>query len=294
MLPDGARIDQGLGNLDRLALTAPDGEAHVYLHGAHVTHFQARTGAPVLFVSRRSHFEAGTPGKPIRGGVPICFPWFGAKADDPRAPAHGFARTLTWQLGDVKRDDRGTMQAALHLSANDFTRALFPHEFAATLIVTVSAHLTLELVVKNTGSSPMTIEQALHSYFAVGDVRRVSVTGLEGVPYVDKTQAFARMPGASAPITIAGETDRVYGGARGDVTIVDPVLGRRVVVRKVESATTVVWNPWTEKAKTMSDFGDEEWQAMICVEAANTAEDAVILPPGTSHTMSATLNVLPL
>jgi glucose-6-phosphate 1-epimerase len=294
VLPDGARIEKGSGHLERLAITADEGEAHVYLHGAHVTHFKPRDARPVLFVSRRSHFEGGPPGKPIRGGVPLCFPWFGPKAGAPDAPTHGFARILPWRLGTVTRNDGGALRTTLHLESNDFTRRLFPHDFAATFVVAVDARLTMDLIVRNTGPEAMPIEAALHSYFAVGDVRRVSIGGLEGLPYVDKTTAGARRGGEKAPIAIARETDRVYTGARGAVSIADPVWGRRIVVGKSGSATTVVWNPWIDKAKALADFGDDEWIEMVCVETANAMDDAVTIAPGATHAMSATIAVEPI
>src|SRR5258708_4328702 len=267
-LPEGARIEKGSGHLDRIAIAADQGEAHVYLHGAHVAHFQPRGARPVLFVSRRSQFEAGGPRKPIRGGGPLCFPWFGPKAGGPDAPTHGIARTLTWRLDSVTRDDRGAIRATLHLESSDFTRRLFPFEFAATFVVTVDARLTMDLVVRNTGREPMPVEEAFHSYFAVGDARRLSIGGLEGLPYVDKVDAFARKSGESAPIAISRETDRIYTGARTAVRVADPAWGRRIVVDKSGSATTVVWNPWIDKAKALADFGDHEWTEMVCVETA--------------------------
>jgi glucose-6-phosphate 1-epimerase len=293
-LPEGARIEKGSGNLDRIAITADQSEAHVYLHGAHVAHFQPRGARPVLFVSRRSQFEAGVPGKPIRGGVPLCFPWFGPKAGAPDAPMHGIARNLLWRLDSVTRDDRGAIRATLHLESSAFTRRLFPFEFAATFVVTVDVRLTMELIVRNTGRETMPIEEALHSYFAVGDARRLSIGGLEGLPYVDKADAFARKAGESAPIAIARETDRIYMGARTAVGIVDPAWGRRIVVDKSGSATTVVWNPWIDKAKALADFGDDEWTEMVCVETANAMDDAVTIAPGAMHAMSATIAVEPL
>ena len=291
MLPSGTSIEKGPGGLDRLSITAAGGDAHVYLHGAHVAHFQPRGSRPVLFVSRKSQFEAGAPGKPIRGGVPLCFPWFGPKAGAPDAPMHGVARILPWRLGAVTRDDGGAVQATLHLDSDDFTRRLFPYDFAAMLVVTVDGRLTMEFVVHNTGNGPMPVEEALHTYFAVGDARRVSIAGLEGAPFVDKTDAFAHKAGESAPIAIARETDRVYPGARGTVTIADPVWGRRIVVRKAGSATTVVWNPWVAKAKAMADFGDDEWTEMVCVEAANAMDDALTIAPGAAHAMRSTIDI---
>jgi D-hexose-6-phosphate mutarotase len=149
----------------------------------------------------------------------------------------------------------------------------------------------MELSVRNVNAAPATFEEALHSYFAVSDVRQVRIGGLEGVSYVDKTAAMARKPGESGPITIASETDRVYIGTTGTVTIEDPGWRRRIVVSKSGSATTVVWNPWIAKARAMPDFGDEEWTGMVCVETANAGDNAVTLAPGASHVMAATLEV---
>jgi D-hexose-6-phosphate mutarotase len=291
VLPDGVRIERGSGGLDRLVIEAAEAIAHVYLHGAHVTHFQPRGTPPVLFLSCESRFDGGMPGKAIRGGVPLCFPWFGPKLGDAAAPAHGFARLLAWEVDDVTRDDAGRVRARLHLSANDYTRRFFPHDFAASLWVTVDARLHLELIVRNAGRTPMAIEEAFHAYFAVSDVRRVSIHGLEGAPYVDKTDAFARKPGEASPLVIARATDRVYPGARGAVTIEDPGWARRIVITKKQSATTVVWNPWIENAKSMADFGDNEWTEMACVETANAMDDALTIAAGEQHSMSATIDV---
>jgi len=287
-LPDGVRIEKGPGGLDRVVLPAAEGEAVVYLQGAHVAHFQPRGERPVLWMSAASRFEAG---KAIRGGVPVCFPWFGAKAGAPEAPLHGFARILPWTLGSVSREADGRLRAVLDLTAEAAARGGFPRELALSLSVTVGRALRLELAVRNVDSAPVTFEEALHSYFAVSDVRQVRVHGLEGVGFVDKTAALARRAPEGAPIAIAAETDRVYTGATGTVTIEDPGWRRRIVIAKSGSATTVVWNPWAAKAKAMPDFGDEEWTGVVCVETANAMGDAVTLPPGASHVMTATLEV---
>jgi glucose-6-phosphate 1-epimerase len=286
-----ARVEKGSGNLDRLVITAAEGEAHVYLHGAHVTHFQSRGGRPALFLSEKSHFVDGEPGKAIRGGVPICFPWFGANAAEPSAPAHGFARLLAWRCGDVVDEPGGDVVATLHLEPNAYTRTLFAHDFEATLRVRVGAQLTLDLGVRNTGAAPFAIEEALHSYFAVGDAQRVSITGLETAAYFDKTDGAARKAPEGQPITITRETDRVYPHASGRVTIEDPVWERRIHVDKVGSASTVVWNPWVDKARAMADFGDDEWRRMACVETANVGSDAVTVAPGATQALRATITV---
>jgi glucose-6-phosphate 1-epimerase len=286
--PDGARIEKGTGGLERLALHAAEGEALVYLQGAHVAHFQPKGEKPVLWMSAASRFEAG---KPLRGGVPICFPWFGPKAGSPDAPLHGFARILPWAVASVVREAGGGLRAVLELSAEAAARGGFPRELSLSLAVTVSRSLRMELTVRNVDSAVVTFEEALHSYFAVSDVRQVRIRGLEGVPYVDKTAAMARRPGESGPVAIAAETDRVYQGATGTVTVEDPGWRRRIVIGKSGSATTVVWNPWVAKAKAMPDFGDDEWTGMLCVETASAMDGAVSLAPGASHVMTATLEV---
>jgi glucose-6-phosphate 1-epimerase len=290
-LPDGALIETGPGGLERLTMAAAAGEAHVFLHGGHVTHFQPRGGKPVLWVSGESCYESG---RPIRGGVPVCFPWFGPKAGAPEAPMHGFARTRPWSLRSVKPDANGTLRASLELGSDASTRTFFPHDLRATLEIVVGATLGLTLRVRNEGPSPFEYEEALHSYFAVADVRACRIRGLEGTGFVDKTAAGARLPAEGVPIAIAAETDRVYTGTEATVTIEDPGLARRLVVAKKGSRTTVVWNPWAAKAKAMSDFGDDEWPGMLCVETANAAADAVMLAPGASHTMTTTIEALPL
>jgi D-hexose-6-phosphate mutarotase len=289
-LPDGARLEKGPGGLERLVLSARDGEAAVTLQGAHVAHFQPKGERPVLWMSAQSRFEAG---KPIRGGVPICFPWFGPKAGSPDAPLHGFARILPFSIRTVTPEADGDLRAVLDLPASAAARGGFPHELALSLAVNVGRSLRMELTVANGDAAARTFEAALHSYFAVSDVRQVRLQGLEGTAFVDKTAAMARKPGESAPIAIASETDRVYLGTASSVTIVDPGWRRRVVVAKSGSSTTVVWNPWVAKAKAMPDFGDDEWSGMVCVETANAMEDAVTLEPGATHVMAATLSVLP-
>jgi D-hexose-6-phosphate mutarotase len=310
--PEGARVEKGAGWLDRLVLEASDGAAHVYLHGGHVTHFQPRGERPVLWTSAHSRFEAG---KPIRGGVPVCFPWFGPKAGSPEAPLHGFARILPWAVSSVARERDGALRAVLELTAEAAARGGFPHELALSLAVVVSRTLRLELSVRNVNGAPASFEEALHSYFAVADVRAIRISGLEGVRYIDKTAGAASSersgihsrgaqggPGGSAaapsqniappagePIAIDGETDRVYLATTGTVTIEDPGWRRKIVVSKSGSATTVVWNPWIAKAKAMPDFGDDEWPLMVCVETANAGASAVTLLPGAVHVMTATI-----
>jgi D-hexose-6-phosphate mutarotase len=204
---------------------------------------------------------------------------------------HGFARILPWALVGVTRGASGQIEATLELTAEAAARGGFGLGFGARLAIGVGRSLRVALSVRNDGGAPARFEEALHSYFAVSDLAQVRVRGLEGTAYLDKTEGMARKAGAAEPIVISAETDRVYLDTAATVTIDDPAWGRRIVIAKTGSATTVVWNPWVAKARAMPDFGDDEWPRMLCVETANVGEQAVTLAPGATHVMTATLGV---
>ena len=286
-IPNLAIFDDTPGALVRLRISTALCEAEVYLNGAHITHFK-RTGCePLLFLSAASHFA---PGKPIRGGVPVIFPWFGASTGRPDSPAHGFARTLPWEVESLTADKLGAIALTLRLDASDATRAHWPHEFVLRHRITFGVQLDMQLEVENLSAVPIQFEEALHTYLAVSDVREVSVTGLEDTAYLDKVDAMQRKQQGAEPIRIVGETDRVYLNTRTACVLDDPGLSRRIVVEKSGSDTTVVWNPWIAKAKAMADFGDDEWPAMMCIETANAGDSAITLAPGAAHTMRATIS----
>lgn len=263
-------------------------EAHIYLHGAHITHFQPRGAAPVLFMSAHSRFA---PGQPIRGGVPLIFPWFGPRAGHPEAPAHGFARTEEWRVESLALESDETVTAVFQLDASATTRAAWPHDFALRFRVAIGRTLGMTLEVENTGAAPFTFEDALHTYFAVSDVRETATTGLEDTEYLDKTDHFARKQQGPQPIRITGETDRVFENTHRTCAIDNPGLKRRITIEKSGSQTTVLWNPWIAKAAAMPDFGDDEWPRMLCLETANAGANAIALPPGASHATRAIVSV---
>ena len=285
-LPPSVSLDAGNGGLPRLTIVNPLARAEVYLHGAHVTGWQPAGHEPVIWMSGSSQWH---PAKPIRGGVPICFPWFGPHATDTAAPAHGFARLLDWALVEAHDDEAGATHLALQLAPPAPPPAAWPHAFAATYRITVGTSLSLSLEVANAGSGEFTFEEALHTYFAVRDVRQVDISGLAGTEYLDKVGGTARRSQGPEPIRFTAETDRVYLDTQAACTIHDPGLGRAIVVDKRGSDATVVWNPWVAKARAMPDFGDDEWPGMVCVETANANVHAIMLAPGARHTMTATL-----
>lgn len=287
-IPGLVEIVDGRGGLPRIEIHTPIAEADIYLHGAHITHFAPRGAAPVLFMSEKSHFAAG---KAIRGGVPVIFPWFGPREGHPESPMHGFARTSEWQIEDVEAVGDAVI-VKLRLDSSEATRALWPHDFSLRLRVTVSRTLAMWLETTNRSSQPFTFEAALHTYLAVGDARKATVTGLEGAEFIDKVDAFSRKQQGSEPIAFTSETDRVYLHTDTACTLHDPATPRQIVVEKTGSQTTVVWNPWIAKAAALADFGDDEWPHMVCIETANAAENAVTIAPGETHTMTATISAL--
>ena len=284
-------VDKGAGGLERVRVTGPRAGAEIYVHGAHVTHWQPRAaGAPVLFLSSRAAFA---PGKAIRGGVPLIFPWFGPHATDRTKPMHGFARARAWRLLGAEPVPDGTVAVELGLDDDASTRALWPHAFSARYRVSVGDTLAMSLDVVNTGGAPFTFEAALHTYLAVGDVRTASVTGLENTAFIDKVDAMTRKRASTEPLRLTGETDRVFLGTQARCVVHDPALRRRLAVDKTGSASTVVWNPWSAKAAEIGDLEPEDWRRMLCVETANAADDAVTLAAGARHVMTATLRVEP-
>ncbi len=283
-IPGCIAFESGEGGLTRAVLNAAGGAARLYLHGAHVAHFQPAGQKPLLFMSAASHFEAG---KPIRGGVPICFPWFGPHPSNSSAPAHGFARLKSWSVDSTTKTEGGAVQIVLSLRSQAEDKQWWPHDFHAKYTVTVAEQLRLALEIHNTDSQPMQFAEALHTYFHVGDIRKVSIGGLENTTYIDKVQAGKRVLQPPQAIAFTGETDRVYLDTRGACTAHDPAGGREISVAKENSDTTVIWNPWIAKAKAMADFGDEEWTGMLCIETCNVADYCVTLPSGRSHRMTA-------
>lgn len=285
-IPGIAQIIAAQGGLPAVRIQTPQTTGLVYLHGAHVAAWKPAGFDEVLWLSQKSMYEAG---KPIRGGVPLCFPWFGPRKD---APAHGYARLASWEVESIRQTPAGvTVSLVLHPDAA--LRAAVAGEFTLRHRVTFGSELIMALELANTGSTPVAAEEALHTYFAVGDVRQVRVTGLAGTRYLDKVDG-AKEKTQAGDITITGETDRVYLDTGATVTIEDPSKRRRISVAKEHSLATVVWNPWIAKAKAMPDFGDDEWPGMMCVETCNVGQHALRVPAGQTHVMTARISVAAL
>lgn len=277
----------GQGELPMIEVSTPWSTAEIYLHGAHVTRFKRKGEPNLLFMSQCSRF---TEGQPIRGGVPIIFPWFGPREG---LGQHGFARVKTWELKEFIPAADGSVSVRFELPDCPEASSLPP--FKAEYLVTVSECLILELKVTNQShQEAFTFENCLHSYFEVGEAAEVSITGLKGVKYLDKVANFAKKTEMSASLRIASEVDRIYLDTTGPVELVDPRLGRRIRVEKQASTSTIIWNPWASKSHQMPDFADDEFHRMVCIESGNVAANQISLPPGETSRLVVKLSSEPL
>jgi glucose-6-phosphate 1-epimerase len=284
-IPGAAQITVGNNGLLRVSITTPASTGEIYLHGAHLTSWRPAGGEEVIFLSQRSQFE---PGKAIRGGIPVCFPWFRNKVDDPKAPSHGFVRTKDWKLDEIEMRGDGVM-VSLSTSSDEGTKVWWPHDFHLLHRLILGTALTQELVVSNTGTTPLRFEEALHTYYRVGGAEAIRISGLDGVAYLDNTDAN-REKRQVGDIVFTAQTDRAYMDTTHAVEIADPILRRRLRLTKQNSRTTVVWNPWSTGAQSLADLGDE-WRAMACVEASNMRAFGIDLAPGQQHTMKTVIQV---
>jgi glucose-6-phosphate 1-epimerase len=285
-IPGIARIVPGNGGLPKVQVTSAKATGEIYLHGAHVTSWKPAGRDEVFFVSSQARWEEG---RAIRGGVPICFPWFGGKADDTKAPAHGFVRTKTWRLESISQTG-DEVAVSMFTRSDEDTNRWWPAAFRLVYRATFGSELTLELEVSNTGRTSLRFEEALHAYYRVGDIKKARVRGLDTDRYLDKTDSN-REKTQEGQITIVSETDSVYLNTSDAIELDDPILGRSTRVTKENSRTTVVWNPWAEKARALSDLADDEWMQMICIETSNVSDCSVDLEPGQQHKMTALVRV---
>jgi D-hexose-6-phosphate mutarotase len=261
--------------------------ANIALQGAHIATFQPRGEEPVIWLSPKAKFA---PGKSIRGGAPICWPWFGPHKTDSKLPGHGYARTVPWDVLETKALPDGSTFLRFGLIESDATRAQWPHASAVQLEVTVGKALRVELVTTNTGKAAFELGEALHTYFQISDVANMTIRGLENCEYLDKVQDFARFTQKDG-IVIESEVDRVYVNTSADCVIEDKGLKRAIRIAKQGSQSTVVWNPWTEKAEKMGDFGPQLHRDMVCVESGNALENVVTLAPDEIHRLVAVYSV---
>jgi glucose-6-phosphate 1-epimerase len=284
-IPGVAGIVAGHSELAKVQITAA-ASAEIYLHGAQVTSWRPAGSEEVLFVSAQSRWENG---KAIRGGIPVCFPWFRGKGDNPQAPAHGFVRSKSWELLSIV-EQPDSVRVTLATESDDASRKWWPHDCRAVLAITVGAQLVLEFTVTNTGSDSFSFEEALHTYHRVADAREIHIAGLDGAAYLDNMDGNREKP-QQGDVKLTQPTDNAYLNSTNAVEVIDPILHRRIRTEKRNSQSTIVWNPWQEGARALADLGDDEWHVMACAEAGNIMSNAITLAPGEEHTIIATITV---
>lgn len=311
-IPGALVFESGPGALVQARMACAGGSATLSLQGGHVCAWQVQgQREPVLWLSRDAQFA---PGKSIRGGIPVCWPWFGPH-DNPHLPAlpgsspsvpaqsgaasanvfpaHGFARVAPWQVREsrIDADADGSVWLVLELPPSAMPGDMWPYATALELAIGLGSSLQLRLTTRNEGDGPFVLGEALHTYFNISDIGAVSVHGLEGASYWDTVGTLERKRQQGA-IRFAAETDRVYVDSETACVIEDPGFARRIRIDKRGSRSTVVWNPWTAKAARMGDLGQPDgWRRMLCVESANAWDNRVILQPGEAHMLAVSYRV---
>lgn len=270
--------------------------ATVFLQGAQLAEYQRVGERPVLWLSESCEYQAGTA---LRGGVPVCWPWFGQFERNPEAlqqqldegayPAHGFVRNREWQLESIELVDSETTRLILSLNVEGDSG--WPYPANLKMIITVGTELRLCFEVKNCGDQTFKFTSALHSYFNISHVDSVTVTGLEGVQYLDTLQEW-RSFSSDRPLSVNAEVDRVYRNLPIEVVLNDRRFSRSICLQAENAPDMVVWNPWTSKAKTLTHFPDQAYQQMICLETASVLDNLVTLAPNERHKTALTLSVI--
>lgn len=285
-LPGLAHISTGNGGLPCVRIGSPAASGEIYLHGAHIASWRPTGQEEVIFMSRNAHWGEHDA---IRGGVPVCSPWFRAKKDDPQAPKHGPVRIKAWNLEAVEPLAEG-VRVSLSTTNDDEGRQWWPYDFTMHLRATFGTSLHIELDYTNQASEPVTVAEALHTYLSVGDVRQVSISGLDGARYLDNMDDN-REKRQQGVFQFTKETDNAYLDTTTELVVTDLALRRRIRVGKSGSQSTVVWNPSVEGAHRIPDLGDDEWPHFACVEASNVLDCALNIASGETNTLGTVIRV---
>ncbi len=281
-----ARFEAGQNAFPRIRVQSDLATAEIYLHGAHVTAFQPADQEPVIWLSPKASFEKRNA---IRGGIPLCWPWFGDHPDDPTQAAHGFARNAAWEVDRLSQDSEGAITIEFRLPEIAI-QPPYTSIVEVRLSVRVARELTLELTTRNRSATPATISEALHTYLHVGAIDSTRVEGLDGVSYLDKLDGYQQKQ-QHGEIHFSGPVDRLYEDTRREVLVHDEALARTLCIGKSNSAATVVWNPWEEGSTKLADMPDDGYRTMLCVEAANAGKHRVSLAPGSSHSIGTSVSI---
>jgi D-hexose-6-phosphate mutarotase len=276
-----------LGELTIAEIQNEFAQAQISIYGGQVLHFQPAGEEKILWMSPKSELK---PGRPIRGGIPVCWPWFGPHAERSNFPLHGFARLLPWEVVSANKNDKGEIQLVLSLKHDEYTLKFWSYRFRLVLTVTIGRELTLELTTFNEDDKEYIICEALHTYLYVQNVDKIMIDGLDQIAYWDKVDGIDKIQ--DGVLTITEETDHVYMNTSASCFITLPSSKRRIQIDKEGSQTTVIWNPWREKASQTPDIGESVFKEMVCVETANAFQNQIRIAPGESHRMKTAIRVI--
>jgi glucose-6-phosphate 1-epimerase len=287
-IADHIKFIEGAGSFPFIKVDNDRATAVISVYAGQVLSYQpANEPHNLMFLSEAAYYQAG---KGIKGGAPICWPWFGPDPERQGRPAHGFVRTRFWNVTKTGINADGECKVTLGLTDSPETRSIWPHLFDLSLEITVGESLTLELVTRNKTAQPVSITQALHTYFKIGDIEQVAIAGLEGAEYVDKTDnGIVKVQ--TGPVTIDREVDRIYRNAAPELVIRDASLDRRIRILSAGSKTAVVWNPWAKISAEMGDLKDDDYARFVCVETANADLDVVEVPAGGEYRLAANYRI---
>ena len=273
----------GFANLENdltfITISNKYAEADICLYGAHVTNYKPHRTTDILWMSAESNFEQG---KPIRGGIPVCFPWFGLHKTDSDKPQHGFARLMYWDVVEVTSEQNGETWVVLKLESSSQTKEYWPFDFCAEMKIRVGQKLSLTLKVTNKSEEHFDYSCALHSYFNLSSIENIAIKGLANTSYHDQLHS-ADFTQDEEFLSIKNAETRHYFDTENPCVIYDPVFGRKIRIDKAGSKITTVWNPWEETSKKIDDLEDDGFYTFVCVETVNAFNNEIALAPGESH-----------
>ncbi|MGR9053367.1 MAG: D-hexose-6-phosphate mutarotase [Gammaproteobacteria bacterium] len=287
-IADVLQFRAGQGGLPRLEVANRSATASVSLFGGQVLSYKPDGEQDMLFLSRQAVFDGR---KAIRGGIPICWPWFGAAPDDRKGPNHGFARTSLWQVRSTEAPSDYETKIELTLDTDAESRTLWPHACELRLSLSVGSALKLELTTCNTGDRAFSISEALHSYFRIADIDKIGIAGLTGNDYHDKIER-GKLKQQAGELKVTAETDRIYLRARSPLTLKDPAAKRCIGIDFNGGNTAVVWNPWLASTAAMADLDNDDYRRFICIEPANACPNTVSVAAGGEHTLSVQFDIM--
>ncbi len=274
-------------NMAFITISNKYADADICLYGAHVTNFKPHKTMPVLWMSPESNFVED---KPIRGGIPVCFPWFGPHKTEPAKPQHGFGRLLHWNVRETASLPTGETRVSLQLCSSEKTKTYWDFDFCAELTVIVGKTLTAILKVTNTSALTFEYTCALHSYYHISSIEEIAIEGLQNTRYFNQLDGGDYIQ-ETPLLQIKQAETRHYYDTESDCIIHDPLFGRRIRVAKSGSKVTTVWNPGEETCCKIDDIPEDGFHAFVCIEAVNAFNNVIKLAPGESHETSAIIGL---